>query len=152
MASRNYSGITVTGKEAFGNNKQEQSASDYISNKSAKANYCKNRICLPRTSIKDQSSYLLLKRANYLKYYKKIDEIRAIKCSLPSGLITTIQLKDIVVIENIEGQTPTTISVTSLPYLDYIIDPSGTLFGDTVCGLNNIMDHRVFNDTLKLNL
>ena len=152
MASRNYSGITITGKEAFGNNKQDQSASDYILNKSAKASYCKNRICLPKTSIKDQSSYLLLKKANYLKYYEKKDEILAIKYDLPSGLITTIHLNDIVVIENIEGQTPTTISVTSLPYLDYIIDPSGTLFGDTVYGLNNIIDHRFFNDTLKQNL
>lgn len=150
MASRNYSGITTTGKQAFGNNIQIQSGSEYISNKSVKANNCKNRICLPRTSIKDQSSYLLLKKTNYLKYYENVNEIRAIKYSLPSGLITTVKLNNTVVIKNIEGQTPTSISVTSLPYLDYIIDPSGTLFGDTVCGLNNILDHRVFNDTLNL--
>jgi len=140
-----YSGVTTIGKQAFGSFSSSQTAGDYIKNKSSKASFCSNRICLPRTSIKHQGNYLLLKKANYIKYYQNIDNIRSIKNDLNSGLITTIKLTDVSVIENTNDESPTTISVSSIPYIDYTIDPSGSLFGNTVCGLNNIMDYRVYN-------
>ena len=140
-----YSGATSLGKMTFGQFNETQNSGDYTSNKSSKSSFCSNRICLPRTSVKNQGDYLLLKKANYQKYYKNTDNIRSIKNDLNSGLITTIKLTDVAVIENVIGESPTSITVCSIPYLDYTIDPLGSLFGNTVCGLNNIMDYRVYN-------
>ena len=40
---------------------------------------------------------------------------------------------------------PAPLDTTSISYLDYTIDPSGNLFGNTVCGTNNFQNYLVFN-------
>ena len=40
---------------------------------------------------------------------------------------------------------PTNLSLLTIPYLEYTIDPSGNLFGNTVCGTDNFQNYLVFN-------
>ena len=60
------------------------------------------------------------------------------------NLITKLDLTNVPVIQNfINNDIPTTIVLTSIPYLEYNIDPSGNLFGNTICGINNYEKYRV---------
>lgn len=137
-----YSGTTTNGRQTFGQLSASRNASDYISNKKAKSTFCNSKICLPKTPTSNQSDYLLLKNSNYIKYSTKKG---ANKNNLASGLNTTIDLFDVPVIQNNAGESPTPISTSSIPYLTYVIDPSGVMFGNTICGLNNINNFRIIN-------
>jgi hypothetical protein len=140
-----YSGTTTNGSQTFGQPSASRNASDYISNKKAKTTFCNSKICLPKTPTINQSSYLLLKNANYIRYSTTTNPQGANKNNLASGLNTTIDLLNVRVIQNNAGESPTTISTSSIPYLTYVIDPSGVMFGNTICGLNDINDFRVLN-------
>jgi hypothetical protein len=137
-----YSGTTTNGSQTFGQLSASRNASDYILNKKAKSILCNSKICLPKTPTTKQSDYLLSKKSNYIKYSTKKGEN---KNNLASGLNTTIDLLNVRVIQNNTGESPTTISTSSIPYLTYVIDPSGVMFGNTICGLNDINDFRVLN-------
>jgi hypothetical protein len=64
-------------------------------------------------------------------------------------LITKLDLKDVTVVEDFSGNVvPSTINVTSIPYLSYNIDPSGNLFGNSQCGINNYVKYMVYNSNL----
>ena len=140
-----YSGTTTTGKQTFGQASLYQTAGDYISNKKAQATFCNSKICLPKTPTSNQSDYLLLKQSNYVRYSTTTNPQGHNKNNLVSGLKTTIDLLDVSVIKNNAGESPTTISTSSIPYLTYAIDPSGVMFGNTICGLNDINNLRVLN-------
>ena len=43
------------------------------------------------------------------------------------------------------GNVPTTITTDAVPFLDYNIDPSGNLFGNTICGINNWEKYLVYD-------
>ena len=131
-----YSGSgNSNGKETFGQFRRVQNASDYTLSKKAKSTYCRQSNCLPKTSTLNNGDYLL-------KHFYEIDSIRSIKTDLTNGLITKLDLKGVSVIKNKQtGESPTTLSKTSVTYLDYTIDPSGTLFGNTICGLNNYQNY-----------
>ena len=135
-----YSGTgNSTGKETFGQFRRVQSASDYTLSKKAKSTYCRQSNCLPKTSTLNNGDYLL-------KHFYEIDSIRSIKTDLTNGLITKLDLKGVSVIKNTQtGESPTTLSKTSVTYLDYTIDPSGALFGNTLCGLNNFENYLVYD-------
>ena len=140
-----YSGTTTNGSQTFGVLSSTRNASDYISNKTANTIYCNPKICLPKTPTINQSNYLLLKKSNNIRYSTTTNPQDTNKNNLASGLNTTIDLLNVPVIQNNAGESPTTISTLSIPYLTYAIDPSGVMFGNTVCGLNNINDFRVLN-------
>ena len=135
-----YSGITTSGKEAFGNYKQKLNAGDYIQNKTSSATYCNANICNKKIPVLSNSDLILLKRAYLLS-----KQGNANKNNLTNGLVTTIDLNEQNVIENKSGTTPTTLDLTVNPYLEYVIDASGNLFGNTICGINNIENFRIPN-------
>jgi len=54
-------------------------------------------------------------------------------------LITKLNLMDVNVVQ------PVDMSMNSIPYLYYNIDPSGQLFGNTVCGINNFLNYLEYN-------
>ena len=137
-----YSGITTNGKQTFGQSSTPQDAGDYILNKKAKLMMCNSRVCLPKTPTITQSNYLLFKKANYIKYGRGSN-----KNELVSGLTTTIDLLDVQVIQNTSGDSPTTISTSVIPYLTYVIDPYGDLFGNSICGINNFQNYVINNKT-----
>lgn len=140
-----YSGTTTNGSQTFGQLSASRNASDYISNKKAKSTLCNSKICLPKTPTINQSSYLLSKKSNYIRYSTTTNPEGENKNNLASGLNTTIDLLNVPVIQNTSGVSPTTISTSSIHYLTYVIDPSGVMFGNTICGLNDINDFRILN-------
>jgi hypothetical protein len=61
-------------------------------------------------------------------------------------LVTKLNLTGVPVIQNNNnGDVPTNLDKTSIPYLDYTIDPSGNLFVNTICGANNFQNYLQFN-------
>jgi glycogen synthase len=67
------------------------------------------------------------------------------------NLITKLDLKGVPVIANfVTNLVPTTIENDAIPYLDYNIDPSGNLFGNTICGVNNFVHYMVYNPNTNL--
>ena len=64
------------------------------------------------------------------------------------NLFTKIDLEDVKVIANSStGKSPTPIDIVTQypPYITYTVDPCGTLFGNTICGVNNFQNFVVYN-------
>lgn len=63
------------------------------------------------------------------------------------NLISKFNLSGVCVIQNNDApfNCPTTIDTNSVPFLDYEIDPSGSLFGNYMCGVNNFVKLMVYN-------
>jgi hypothetical protein len=135
-----------SGKNTFGVFKESQTAGDYINNKKAKTTFCSGNICIPSKKVDTQSNLLLLRRANYLKYYACSDFNTS---NLNVNLLTTLDLSDIPVIQTNTSpyESPATITLLSIPFLNYIIDPSGNLFGNNTCGLLNFENYLRPNST-----
>jgi hypothetical protein len=135
-----------SGKKAFGDFSKSYNAGDYIFNKKATAIYCKSKIGVSSRKIGSESDLLLFKRANKLNVYLCLNSIN--KANLNINLITKLDLTGIPVIQDFSNNDiPTTITTTSIPFLDYNIDPSGNLFGNTICGINNFVSYMVYDDS-----
>ena len=137
---------TNPGRNAFGVFKESQNAGDYIRNKTATTTFCNPNICVPSRTVNTESNLLLLRRSNRLTFYKDgYDSFN--KLDLNMNLITKLDLSEVPVIQsNITPfEVPVDISANVVPYTNYLIDPSGLLFGNTTCGLNNYLDYVVYN-------
>jgi len=111
---------TSSGKKAFKMVSESQNASEYITNKK---NKCIN--------IKNKFKYC----------YYSID-----RTQLYINLYTKLDLLGVPVILDFSGnQVPSPIDLTSIPYIRYDIDPSGNLFGNTTCGINNFEKYMVYD-------
>jgi hypothetical protein len=121
--------------------------------------FCNSKL---KSKVVSQGDLQLLRRANFSKYYCP-DSIDTTKLNI--NLITRLDLTGVSVIKNnTTSASPTPIQVStssiteillylissninstslsnsteSIPvYLQYTIDPSGDLFGNTICGINN---------------
>ena len=136
---------TNSGRSTFGTFREPLDAGDYISNKTAKTMYCKPNICTYNKYVGSESNLLTLKKANRLTFYSCRDVNKA---NLNINLITKLNLTDVPVIENMSFVSPTTIDVsnnTTNPYLYFTIDPSGNLFGNTICGESNYLYYQEYN-------
>lgn len=134
---------TNSGKTAFGVFKESQDAGEYINNKKAKASYCFATGCTTNIKVGSQSNKLLFDLANKLIAYPCTNSID--KTNLYINLITKLDLKGVSVVADFSGNVvPTTINASANPYLRYNIDPSGNLFGNTVCGFNNYVNYMVY--------
>lgn len=137
-------GVKGSGKSAFGVFSEPQTAGDYLYNKKAKTTFCLANKCIPSRKVNTESNLLLLNRANNLKYYPCKNFFN--KANLNINLITKLDLKDVPVIADFSGNAvPTTITQSAIPFLDYNIDPSGVLFGNTICGVNNYVSFMAYN-------
>lgn len=139
-----YSFNTNSGKTAFGVFKEPQNAGEYIHNKKAKTSYCFATGCTTNIKVGSQSNKLLFGLANKLIAYPCTNSID--KTELYINLITKLDLKDVPVIADFSGNVvPTAINTSTVPpYLTYNIDPSGNLFGNTVCGFTNYVKYMVY--------
>jgi hypothetical protein len=63
--------------------------------------------------------------------------------NLNINLITKLNLIDVNVIQ------PVDISSNEYPFLQYNIDPSGELFGNTTCGINNFLNYLEYDYQCK---
>lgn len=128
-------------KPTFAERKEPYNASEYIAKKKARYSFCSPNICNPNKNVYSQSNLLMLRTANKLAFYPCINEFD--KTELYLNLFTKLQLDtNINVIDfnvnitNPPSQPYIDPSITN-PYNFYNIDPSGNLFGNTICGLNN---------------
>jgi hypothetical protein len=132
--------------KAFGVFSGSQDAGIYLYNKKAKTTYCNANICTPTLTVGSESNYLLFKRANKLRVYPCLNSIN--KANLNINLITKLDLTNVHVIQDFSGNTwPSSINTMNTvpdPYLRYNIDPSGNLFGNTICGINNWEKYMVY--------
>jgi hypothetical protein len=131
---------TNSGKKAFGVFAEPLSEGDYIYNKKARATYCFANNCTPNLT---EGNYLLYKRSNVLNNFPCRNAIN--KQNLYINLITKLNLKYVPVIANMCGNSPTIMYPTCTQYLVYNIDPSGNLFGNSICGINNYVRYMQYN-------
>lgn len=132
------------GKNTFGVLKEPQDAGQYILNKTATTSFCSPNVCVPSRTLASQSSRLILRRANKIYFSRCQDPYNT--ANLNINLVTVLDLSGVPVIIDTSGNTyPANLDVTSIPYLDYTIDPSGNLFGNTVCGADNYQNYLKFN-------
>ena len=131
------------GKNTFGALKESQDAGQYILNKTATTSFCAPNVCVPSRTVASQSSRLILRRANKIYFRRCQDPYNT--ANLNINLVTKLNLSGVPVIIDTSGNYPTQLDVTSIPYLDYTIDPSGNLFGNTVCGADNFQNYLLFN-------
>ena len=131
--------------KAFGVFSESQNAGDYTYNKKTKTTYCNSNICTPSLTVGSESNYLLFKRAQRLRVYPCLNSID--KANLNINLITKLNLPTTVPVI-----LPTTITTVTDPYKYYNIDPSGNLFGNTICGIDNWEKYMVYDASYnKLN-
>ena len=137
--SRPFTNISSANK-SFGQFKEPKDASNYIYNKKAKATYCIANKCAPSIKVASESDRLLFNRSNQLSLYPCANGINT--ANLNINLITCLNLRGVPVIQDASsGAIPSTITLDSVPFLDYVIDPSGALFGNSVCGINNFINY-----------
>jgi hypothetical protein len=132
------------GKNTFGVVKEPQEAGQYILNKTSIASFCSPNVCVPSKALASQSSRLILRKANKIYFSRCQDPYNT--ANLNINLVTVLDLSGVPVIQNnITNAVPTTLDVLSIPFLEYTIDPSGNLFGNTVCGTDNFQNYLQFN-------
>ena len=147
--SRPFTNISSANK-TFGQFKEPKDASDFIYNKKARATYCIANKCAPSIKVASESDRLLFNKSNQLSLYPCANGINT--ANLNINLITRLNLRGVPVIQDASsGVVPSTITLDSIPFLDYVIDPSGALFGDSVCGINNFEQYIVYNPPYKNN-
>jgi len=129
--------------KAFGVFSEAQDAGEYINNKKTKATYCSANICSRSLTVGSESNYLLFKKSNKMIVYPFLNSIN--KADLNINLITKLDLSGNIPVEDLSGNSLTDINTSDNPYLIYNIDPSGNLFGNTICGINNWEKYMVYD-------
>jgi hypothetical protein len=147
--SRPFFSNNVSANSAFANQKPISDAGDYITQKKIKYSFCKPNICHPNKNVNTQSNLLNLKQANSLAFYpySNFD-----KTQLYSNLYSSLVLNsNVQSFSNLSGQYPVNVDPDTISWTNYIIDPSGQLFGLTPCGIQNFENYVVYNSCTYLN-
>jgi hypothetical protein len=143
-----------SGVKSFGVHKGALYASEYIMSKKTLTTFCNTNKCensffpVKNGKVNTQGNLLMLNKANNLKYYAKNNVKNG---NLYINLITKLNLQDVPVICNNTSpnlySSPVSLSKTStVPYyINYQVDPSGNLFGNTTCGKNRFLSYLVYN-------
>lgn len=93
-----------------------------------------------RNGALPQSIHLLLKRTK--SFYCSICLDPYNPADLNNNLVTQLNLSGVpVILENETHAAPAYLSTAVVPYIAYRIDPSGNLFGNTICGANNFTEY-----------
>lgn len=133
-----YSNNLYPAKPAFKSNKESCDASFYTANKKAAYSFCNYSSCYPYklTIGKNYDQMYLLGNSRLAK--KNICKPSFNKNDLNINLFTKMNLQNVCVINNNStNQCASSIDPSKCFYLNYTIDPSGVLFGNTECGINN---------------
>jgi hypothetical protein len=120
----------------FGEFNEPDDAGNYILNKKAKATFCGANVCTPSVTVNTQGNLILLKKSNLLKYYNSTNSFN--KANLNINLLTRLNMQNVNTVQQINN-------LPFVPYLNYIIDPQGELFGNTPCGSQNYVSYMVYN-------
>lgn len=131
-----------SGKTTFESLIEPMQAGDYATLKGAASlKRCILNTCgHTRRGVLPQSIHLLLKRTKSL--YCSLCRDPYNPASLNNNLITQLNLLGVpVILENETHAAPAYLSAAVIPYISYRIDPSGNLFGNTICGANNFTEY-----------
>jgi hypothetical protein len=124
--------------KAFGVLKESTDSGNYIQQKTNQTMFCSSHICLPKRTFAGQGDLLALRSANQCRNFNK--------ANLAINLLTKLDLENICVIQNsITKDCPTNIDTTAIPFIDYTVDPNGSLFGNTPCGVLNYTSYMIYN-------
>ena len=136
---------TNSGSRTFGQFLEPAFASDYIIKKKIQSTYCVPNSCSPIFKVSNQSDRLMLRKSYALNNYPCLNSIN--KNNLYINLITRLDLSDnvIPIIDTSGNAIPAIINTGGTTYTRYNIDPSGNLFGNTPCGINNFVSYLVYN-------
>lgn len=127
---------TGYGKHTFGVFKEPQTASDYITKKKSEVIFCNVNPCVPNIIVNTQGDLTLLRKT--LISTDVIDTT-----NLDVNLITKMDLTDVTSCD--PSYNSLNVDANGEIYYTYTIDPSGELFGNTICGLNNYVKYMVYN-------
>ena len=152
---------SLPAKPTFGLYTTQLNAGEYILYKKARATFCNANSCPAKPILNSQSSKLLLQNAQYINCY--CSQLPFDLTKLNINLITALDLNGCCVIQSnpssptlpsCEVSIPTpTPSISSSPfYVNYTIDPYGSLFGLTQCGNNNFLQRLVYNPPSNNNI
>jgi hypothetical protein len=151
---------TIPAKPTFGSLTKAGYQSDYISNKKANLLYCNNRDkknCDKLTKVSNYDQYNLFYKGRYLNDLNKGCILPFDKTNLIAGQYTKMNLTDVCTVskgspcpidESCSGcSDPIIIDVNSTEpfYQEYTIDPLGSLFGRSACGINNFTKYMVYS-------
>ena len=131
-----------SGKTTFESLNEPMQAGDYARLKgTASLKQCVLTTCgRMRSGVLPQNTYLLLKRTKSL--YCGICRDPYNPANLNNNLVTQLNLLGVpVILENETHAAPAYLSTAVVPYIAYRIDPSGNLFGNTICGANNFTEY-----------
>lgn len=135
-----FSGKTTSGKETFRQINQSTNAQDYILSKKNKT--IASNIASSRKVKNYQDFYISKQQNNNNPKLSLFNNLKANKNNLVSGLYTDADLKNINIMATATTNiSPAPVSLTYTPYTQYKLDPSGNLFGNNICGLNNIINY-----------
>ena len=138
-----YSGRTTLGGKTFGQINSGTNAGSYIDLTSARSQSCP----LHCQRVGNYAQLNALRSAARHTYNGNRSIIENNKNALVSGLYTKLELTDVNVISNLRtNKSPTSISETTKAYLIYNIDPIGSLFGNSPCGLSDYTNYKVPNN------
>ena len=121
-------------------------SNEYINKKTNKINFCFQNSCNKNKNLYSQSNYLFEKRYNSLRLKTCYNTVN--KTQLYINLITKLDLSSnsFPIISDLSSNNfPVIIDKTVVPFLTYNIDPSGNLFGNSPCGINNFENYIVYN-------
>jgi hypothetical protein len=128
----------IPAKPCFGANRESIEAGDYIQKKKARATYCNSNVCIKKNTG-SYENYNLLHTAQQLDTYNCY--LPFDKYNLNRNLFTELDTSGLCVLRDASNNACATRIDPSLNIFDsYIIDPSGVLFGNSVCGLNNFVN------------
>jgi hypothetical protein len=148
MAYRSYNN-SISANRSFGLFNQSTDAGEYIYNKKSRATFCVANKCAPSVKVGTESNRLLFNRSNKINMYPCENIVNSY--DLYTGLITKLDLKGVIPLVYVSPSDgskiyPATFSSSgNNTNQRYIIDPSGNLFGNTICGINNYLNYRVYN-------
>ncbi len=129
-------------KPAFGATNESDDAGNYIQNKTAKASFCNALKCPQKINGISQSDYLQIRQARYLGNFRCKPQFGNL--NLNSNLYTTMNLENVCVINSLATNTcpNTKVNPSSVFYTTYQIDPNGSLFGNSQCGIYSFLQYR----------
>ena len=143
--SKSFKNISSANR-TFGTLSNIQDAGEYIKKKQTQATYCVPNSCSPSFKVSSQNQLLMLRASTKYSLYPCLNSIDT--SELYINLITALDLSNNVIPIIDTSATPgypAIINTSGTTYTKYNIDPSGNLFGNTTCGLNNFVNYLVSN-------
>jgi hypothetical protein len=125
---RAFGGFNVaSGKKAFGGFKESKTSGEYCQRLKAKATFCRVDCLNEGLTLNSQSDLIMFRAA--VRQKKDCCSADIDTADLNINLISTLDLAGVAVLS-------ASSDLENKPY-SVVIDPSGNLFGNDACGINN---------------